>query len=58
MHHPKLGAIQLLFLRTLRHALLQHAEIATIESLRQPPFGLDHHRGEKVRRMRSQAILA
>ena len=38
MHHPKLGATQLLFLRTLRHALIQHAEIATLESLRQPPF--------------------
>jgi type I restriction enzyme R subunit len=38
MRHPKLGATQLLFLRTLRHALIQHAEIATLESLRQPPF--------------------
>ena len=36
--HPQLGATQLLFVRTLRHALIQHAEVATLEALRQPPF--------------------
>jgi type I restriction enzyme, R subunit len=36
--HPQLGATQLLFIRTLRHALLQHAEVATLDALRQPPF--------------------
>ena len=36
--HPRLGATQLLFIRTLRHALIQHAEVATLEGLRRPPF--------------------
>jgi type I restriction enzyme R subunit len=36
--HPQLGATLLLFLRTLRHALIQHAEVATLEGLRRPPF--------------------
>ena len=36
--HPQLGATQLLFIRTLRHALIQHAEVATLEGLRRPPF--------------------
>ncbi|NBC48321.1 MAG: DEAD/DEAH box helicase family protein [Gammaproteobacteria bacterium] len=36
--HPGLGATQLLFLRTLRHALIQRAEVTTLERLREPPF--------------------
>ncbi len=36
--HPQLGVTQLLFIRTLRHALIQHAEVATLEGLRRPPF--------------------
>ena len=36
--HPQLSATQLMFVRTLRRAVLQRAELASVESLRQPPF--------------------
>ena len=36
--HPQLTATQLMFVRTLRKAVLQKAEVSTIESLKQPPF--------------------
>jgi len=35
---PQLNATQLMFIRTLRRAVLQRAELKTIENLRQPPF--------------------
>lgn len=37
-NHPRLNATQLMFVRTLRQAVLSHARILTIEELRQPPF--------------------
>jgi type I restriction enzyme R subunit len=37
-NHPRLNATQLMFIRTLRQAVLSHARIQTIEELRQPPF--------------------
>lgn len=37
-HHPLLTATQLMFVRTLRKAVLQKAEITSLESLREPPF--------------------
>lgn len=36
--HPKLSATQLMFVRTLRKAVLQKAEITTLDALRKPPF--------------------
>ena len=36
--HPHFTATQLMFIRTLRQAVMQRAEITTVESLRQPPF--------------------
>lgn len=36
--HPQLSATQLMFIRTLRRAVLQRAEVASVSSLRQPPF--------------------
>lgn len=36
--HPELGATQLMFVRTLRKAVMQKAAIASLDSLRQPPF--------------------
>jgi type I restriction enzyme, R subunit len=36
--HPQLGATQLMFVRTLRKAVMQRAEIASVDALRQPPF--------------------
>ncbi len=36
--HPELGATQLMFVRTLRKAVMQKAAIASVDSLRQPPF--------------------
>jgi hypothetical protein len=36
--HPQLSATQLMFIRTLRRAVLQRAELKTVENLRQPPF--------------------
>jgi len=36
--HPQLTATQLMFIRTLRRAVLQRAEVSSLESLRKPPF--------------------
>ncbi len=36
--HPQLTATQLMFVRTLRKAVMQKAEITSIEALRKPPF--------------------
>jgi len=36
--HPQLSATQLVFIRTLRRAVLQRAEVSSLESLRKPPF--------------------
>jgi type I restriction enzyme, R subunit len=36
--HPQLSATQLMFIRTLRRAVLQRAEVSSLESLRKPPF--------------------
>jgi hypothetical protein len=36
--HPSLTATQLLFVRTLRKAVMQRAEIASLDALRKPPF--------------------
>lgn len=36
--HPHLSATQLVFIRTLRGAVLQRAEVSSLESLRKPPF--------------------
>ena len=36
--HPQLGATQLMFIRTLRKAVLQKAEVSSLDSLRKPPF--------------------
>lgn len=36
--HPKLSATQLMFVRTLRKAVIQKAEITSIDALRKPPF--------------------
>ena len=36
--HSQLTATQLMFVRTLRKAVMQKAEITSIEALRQPPF--------------------
>jgi type I restriction enzyme, R subunit len=36
--HPHLSATQLMFVRTLRRAVLQRAELSSLESLRKPPF--------------------
>ncbi len=36
--HPQLTATQLMFVRTLRKAVLQKAEVTTLDALRQPPF--------------------
>lgn len=36
--HPSLTATQLMFVRTLRQAILRRAEITSLESLRDPPF--------------------
>lgn len=36
--HPHLTATQLMFVRTLRKAVMQKAEITSIDALRQPPF--------------------
>ena len=38
--HPGLTATQLMFLRTLRQAVIQQAEVTTLDSLRQPPFNV------------------
>ena len=36
--HPQLTATQLMFVRTLRKAVMQQAEITSPDSLRKPPF--------------------
>ena len=36
--HPRLTATQLLFVRTLRKAVMQRAEVASLDALRRPPF--------------------
>lgn len=36
--HPQLTATQLMFVRTLRKAVMQQAEITSLEALRKPPF--------------------
>lgn len=36
--HPQLTATQLMFVRTLRKAVLQKAEVTTLAALRRPPF--------------------
>lgn len=36
--HPQLGATQLMFVRTLRKAVMQRAEIASLDALRKAPF--------------------
>jgi len=36
--HPRLSATQLLFVRTLRKAVLQQAAVTTVDALRRPPF--------------------
>jgi type I restriction enzyme R subunit len=36
--HPHLTATQLMFVRTLRKAVMQKAEIASLDALREPPF--------------------
>ncbi len=36
--HPQLTATQLMFVRTLRKAVLQKAEVSTLEALKEPPF--------------------
>ena len=36
--HPDLTATQLMFFRTVRKAVMQKAEIASLEALRKPPF--------------------
>lgn len=36
--HPTLSATQLMFVRTLRKAVMQKAEITSLDALRQPPF--------------------
>lgn len=36
--HPRLSATQLMFVRTLRKAVMQKAEITSLEALRKPPF--------------------
>lgn len=36
--HPQLTATQLMFVRTLRKAVMQRAEIKSIEALKKPPF--------------------
>jgi type I restriction enzyme R subunit len=37
-HHPNLTATQLTFVRTVRKAVMQKAELASLHALRQPPF--------------------
>jgi type I restriction enzyme R subunit len=36
--HPRLTATQLMFVRTLRKAVMQQAKISSLEALREPPF--------------------
>jgi len=36
--HPHLTATQLMFVRTLRKAVMQKAEITSVDALRKPPF--------------------
>ena len=36
--HPQLTATQLMFVRTLRKAVMQKAEITSLEAMRKPPF--------------------
>lgn len=36
--HPQLTATQLMFVRTLRKAVMQKAEISSLHALRQAPF--------------------
>lgn len=36
--HPQLTATQLMFVRTLRKAVMQKAEITSVEALKKPPF--------------------
>lgn len=36
--HPQLTATQLMFVRTLRKAVMQKAEITSLDALRKPPF--------------------
>jgi type I restriction enzyme R subunit len=36
--HPALSATQLMFVRTVRKAVMQKAELSSIEALRKPPF--------------------
>lgn len=36
--HPQLTATQLMFVRTLRKAVMQQAEITSLDALRKPPF--------------------
>jgi type I restriction enzyme R subunit len=36
--HPQLTATQLMFVRTLRKAVLQKAQVTTLAALRRPPF--------------------
>jgi len=37
-HHPHLTATQLMFVRTLRKAVMQKAQITSVDALRKPPF--------------------
>lgn len=37
-HHPQLTATQLMFVRTLRKAVMQRAEVTSLEALKKPPF--------------------
>lgn len=36
--HPRLSATQLMFVRTIRKAVMQRAQLASIDALREPPF--------------------
>lgn len=38
LQHPQLTATQLMFVRTLRKAVMQKAEVASLDALRKPPF--------------------
>lgn len=36
--HPRLSATQLMFIRTVRKAVLQKARVSSLDALRKPPF--------------------
>ncbi|MHC1726835.1 MAG: type I restriction-modification enzyme R subunit C-terminal domain-containing protein [Syntrophobacteraceae bacterium] len=38
LQHPRLTATKLMFVRTLRKAVMQKAKITSLEALRKPPF--------------------